>query len=331
MSTDPFTVAAFYKFAPLPDYAERRAPLLAVCEKNHVKGTILLAEEGINSTIAGPRDGIDAVLEYIQSDPRIGTLVVKYATADELPFYRMKVRLKKEIVRLGRPDVNPSDQVGEYVDPQDWNALISNPEVTLVDTRNDYEVEIGSFKGAQNPNTKSFRDFPEYVDGELADKKDQPIAMFCTGGIRCEKSTSLLLKKGFTKVYHLNGGILNYLEKVDPADSLWEGDCFVFDNRVTVNHNLEPGDYEMCHACRHAITDEDKRSPHYIEGVSCPYCHDTLTESQRDRVKQRQRQVEISKTLERPHIGMTAAERAVWRQEKLDAKRKANEKEGQRD
>jgi UPF0176 protein len=234
----------------------------------------------------------------------------------------MKVRLKKEIVRLGMPEVNPNDQVGEYVAPEDWNALISDPSVVLVDTRNDYEYEIGSFQGALNPNTKSFRDFPEYVERELADKKDQPVAMFCTGGIRCEKSTSLLLKQGFTKVYHLDGGILNYLEKVDADKSLWKGDCFVFDNRVTVDHQLEPGDYEMCHACRHAITDEDKLSPFYQEGISCPHCHDSLSEEQRARAAQRQKQVEISQKLDRKHIGMTEAERLAWRDKKLEAKRK---------
>ncbi len=321
MSSDAYTIVAFYKFVSLPDFEERRQPLLEVCEENGVKGTILLAHEGINSTIAGTSEGIKAVLEYLQTDPAIGPLQVKFSGASELPFYRMKVRLKKEIVRLGRPDINPSDQVGEYVEPEEWNELISDPNVTLIDTRNDYEVEIGMFKGAQNPNTKSFREFPEYAEKELADKKDQPIAMFCTGGIRCEKSTSLLLKNGFKKVYHLNGGILNYLEKVDASESLWDGDCFVFDNRVTVDHQLEPGEYDMCHACRHAITEEDKRSEHYREGVSCPHCYDSLTDAQRERAEQRQKQVEISKSLDRKHIGMTEAERAAWRDAKLAEKR----------
>ena len=324
MEADPVVIVAFYKFVPLPDFEQRRIPLCNLCERSGVKGTVLLAHEGINATISGPQMGIDAVLNSLQSDPVIGPLKVKYSKATELPFYRMKVRLKKEIVRLGRPDINPGDQVGEYVRPEDWNDLISDPDVTLIDTRNDYEVEIGTFKGAQNPETKSFRDFPEYVDKELAEKKDKPIAMFCTGGIRCEKSTSLLLKKGFKKVYHLDGGILNYLEKVDASESLWEGDCFVFDNRVTVDHNLEPGEYDMCHACRHAISEVDKESEHYVEGVSCPYCHESLSNEQRERAAQRQKQVEISKKLSRKHIGMTPKERATWREEKLEAKRKTD-------
>ncbi len=324
MDLDSIVIVAFYKFIPLPDFEQRRIPLQELCARNEVKGTILLAQEGINSTIAGPKIGIETVLNYLQSDPAIGTLNIKYSNASEPPFYRMKVRLKKEIVRLGRPDINPQEQVGQYVKPEDWNDLISNPEVTLVDTRNDYEVEIGTFKGALNPNTKSFRDFPEYVEKELSNKKNMPVAMFCTGGIRCEKSTSLLLKKGFKKVYHLDGGILNYLEKVDPSESLWEGDCFVFDNRVTVDHNLEPGDYDMCHACRHAISEIDKESAHYIEGVSCPFCHDSLSKEQRQRAAQRQKQVEISQRLSRKHIGMSPEERAAWREEKLEAKRKAD-------
>lgn len=325
-------VVAYYKFVTLTDFKERRAPLLEVCEKNGVKGTILLAAEGLNSTMAGPEEGIEAVLGYLQSDPAIGTLTVKRSYTDEPPFYRMKVKLKEEIVRLGLPSVNPNDQVGEYVSPDKWNELISDPDVVLVDTRNDYEVEIGTFEGAIDPKTKSFREFPEYVKNELGDKKDKPIAMFCTGGIRCEKSTSYLLKEGFTKVYHLDGGILNYLENVDAKESKWKGDCFVFDNRVTVNHNLEEGDFDQCHACRHAISDEDKASEMYVEGISCPHCHDKLTDEQRHRMEQRQRQIEISRKQNRPHIGSTPEQRKQWREEKLKAReeesRRSKEQQG---
>lgn len=324
MSTAAKTlVAAYYKFAPLPDCAERRAPLQALCESHGVKGTILLAAEGINSTMAGPEAGVEAVLSFLQSDPAIGPLEVKRSWADEPPFYRMKVRLKQEIVRLGMPEVNPNDQVGEYVPPEQWNALISDPDVVLIDTRNDYETEIGTFKGAVDPKTKSFREFPEYARRELADKKDRPIAMYCTGGIRCEKSTAFLLKEGFTKVYHLQGGILNYLEKVDPERSLWQGECFVFDNRVAVDHDLSKGEYEMCRACRHALSDQDLKSERYVEGASCPHCFDTLTDDQRRRAAERQRQVEISKALGRKHIGATELERQAWREQKLaERKRK---------
>lgn len=320
MSSDKVLIVAYYKFVRLPDFEERRQPLLEVCEKNGVKGTILLAKEGINSTMAGPEEGVEAVLDYLQSDPAIGELTVKRSYSDEMPFYRTKVRLKKEIVRLGLPEIDPNDQVGEYVSPEKWNELISDPDVVLVDTRNDYEVDIGTFKGALDPDTKSFREFPEYVASELADKKDKPIAMFCTGGIRCEKSTSYLLNQGFKKVYHLDGGILNYLEKVSPDQSMWEGECFVFDNRVTVDHKLEAGAYDMCHACRHTVNEDDKKSSQYIEGVSCPYCYDTLTEEQRDRAKQRQLQVEKHREMGRSHIGATEEEIVQWREEKRQAK-----------
>lgn len=300
--------------------------MLKFCETQGVKGTILLAAEGINSTMAGSPEGVEAVLDYLQSDPAIGELTVKRSYSDEMPFYRMKVRLKKEIVRLGMPEINPNDQVGKHVPPEEWNKLISDPNVLIIDTRNDYEVGIGTFKGAIDPNTKTFRDFPQYVREELADKKDRPVAMFCTGGIRCEKSTSLLLNEGFKEVYHLDGGILNYLEKVDKKDSLWEGECFVFDNRVTVNHDLEEGAYDMCHACRHAITDEDKSSQHYVEGISCPHCHDSLSDEQRTRAAERQKQVEIHKRLDRPHIGSTPQEIVAWKKAKQE-ERKRNGKD----
>jgi UPF0176 protein len=238
-------IAAFYKFVDLPDYAELRAPLRAVCDANQVKGTILLAHEGINATIAGPRSGIDAVLAYLQADRRIGALEWKESYSDELPFARMKVRLKKEIVTLGVPEANPNFAVGNYVSPAEWNRLISDPRVTLIDTRNDYEVQVGTFKGALNPQTDSFREFPAFVRENLDPQEHRKVAMFCTGGIRCEKATALMLNLGFDEVYHLEGGILNYLETVQPTESLWEGECFVFDERVSVDHGLRRGSYVL--------------------------------------------------------------------------------------
>jgi len=317
MSQRKSLIVAYYKFVDLPDYQERKAPLLQLCLEHGVTGTILLAREGINSTMAGPESGVEMVLGFLQEDPAIGELAVKRSWADESPFYRMKVRLKKEIVRLGLPEVNPNDRVGERVAPEKWNELIRDPDVVLVDTRNDYECEIGSFKGAIDPKTRSFREFPDYVRRELAGEKHKKVAMFCTGGIRCEKSTSYLLREGFQQVYHLDGGILNYLEKVAPEDSLWEGDCFVFDNRVTVDHSLERGDYALCRACRHALTQEDLRSPEFVEGVSCPHCFESLSEEQRSRAVERQRQVEISHSLGRKHIGATDVDRERWRDQKL--------------
>ena len=328
MSGSGVLVVAYYKFVSLPDYRERREPLMRLCERHGVKGTILLAEEGLNSTMCGPEEGVEAVLESLQSDPAIGELVVKRSWAEEAPFYRLKVRLKREIVGLGMPEVNPNHQVGEYVPPERWNELISDPEVLVIDTRNDYECEVGTFQGAIDPGTKSFREFPEYVRQNLSDQKDRPIAMFCTGGIRCEKSTSFLLKEGFSKVYHLEGGILNYLEKVSPEESLWKGDCFVFDNRVAVNHDLEQGDYGMCRACRHVLSDEDRASAQYVEGTSCPHCFESLSAAQRARAAERQRQVEITRSLGRKHIGSTEQERLQWRQEKLAQRERDRQRRG---
>lgn len=285
-------VATFYKFVKLPDFAEKQAPLLAYCQAQSIRGTILLAAEGINGTIAGCRQAIDSVLSFVRSDPRLIDLEHKESHADSPPFARLKVRLKKEIVTLGLPEIDPSDRVGTYVSPQEWNALISDPEVTLIDTRNDYEVSIGTFKGAQNPKTGSFRQFPDYVRTHLDPSKHKKVAMFCTGGIRCEKATSLMMAQGFQEVYHLQGGILKYLEEVPPEESLWQGECFVFDQRVAVEHGLEAGTHEMCRSCGHPIAESDKTSPHYQEGISCPHCFDSLTEEKRERQQARQRQIE---------------------------------------
>ncbi|MEW5860922.1 MAG: rhodanese-related sulfurtransferase [Cyanobacteriota bacterium] len=271
-------VVTFYKFVKLPDFAEKQDPLLSHCEAQSIRGTILLAAEGINGTIAGSRQAIDSVLSFLRSDPRLVDLEHKESYADSPPFDRMKVRLKKEIVTLGLPEIDPSDRVGTYVSPQEWNELISDPEVTIIDTRNDYEVSIGTFQGAQNPKTASFRQFPDYVRNDLDPTKHKKVALFCTGGIRCEKATSFMMAEGFQEVYHLKGGILKYLEEVPPEESLWQGECFVFDQRVAVREGLEIGTHQMCPSCGHPISEADKTSPHYQEGVSCPYCCDRLTQ-----------------------------------------------------
>lgn len=283
-------VAALYKFVKLPDYTEKRQPLLSHCKAQEIKGTILLAREGINGTIAGSRQGIDSVMDFLHSDSRFTDLEYKESTAESPPFKRMKVRLKNEIVTLGIASVNPNEEVGTYVNPKDWNDIISNPEVTVIDTRNDYEVNLGTFKRAENPQTESFREFPEYVKNNLNPDKHKKVAMFCTGGIRCEKATSYLLSQGFQEVYHLKGGILKYLEEVPQEESLWSGECFVFDQRIAVVHGLEPGSYDMCVSCGHPISDIDKTSPKYEEGISCPYCFDSLTEEKKAKMQEKKRQ-----------------------------------------
>ncbi|MBD1840846.1 rhodanese-related sulfurtransferase [Coleofasciculus sp. FACHB-64] len=271
-------VVAFYKFVKLPDFADKQDPLLSHCKRQGIRGTILLAAEGINGTIAGSREAIDSVLSFLRSDPRLVDLEHKESYADSPPFDRMKVRLKKEIVTLGLPEIDPSDRVGTYVSPQAWNELISDPEVTIIDTRNDYEVTIGTFKRAQNPKTASFRQFPAYVRNNLDPSKHKKVALFCTGGIRCEKATSFMMAQGFQEVYHLKGGILKYLEEVPPQDSLWQGECFVFDQRVAVREGLEIGTHEMCPRCGHPISEADQTSPDYQQGICCPYCCDRFTQ-----------------------------------------------------
>jgi len=298
-----FLVAAFYKFVPLPDFREFRDILLKQCEERALLGSILLAEEGINGTVSGADADVHALLDALRSDPRLSDLRCKESRAKEQPFYRMKVRLKKEIVSLGVEGVDPNRVVGEYISPRDWNALISRRDVRVVDTRNHYEYHLGTFKGAEDPNTASFRDFPKWAASHLDPAKDPEIAMFCTGGIRCEKATSYLLEQGFKRVYHLDGGILNYLETIDPAESLWEGDCFVFDNRVTVDHDLAEGDFEVCPACRMPLTEEDRRSPLIELHVSCPRCHHRLTERRREGLLERARQIDLAAERGERHIG----------------------------
>lgn len=291
-------IIAFYKFARLENFEEMKAPLQSFCDERGLKGTILLAREGINSTISGSQEAIDQLIAHLRSDERLADLEYKSSHSQEQPFNRMKVRLKKEIVTIGLDSVDPCQLVGEYVEPKDWNALISDPDVLVVDTRNDYEVEVGTFEGAINPHTDSFRQFPKYVEEQLANYKDKKVAMFCTGGIRCEKSTSYLLQEGFEKVYHLKGGILKYLEEVPEEESLWRGQCFVFDQRVTVDHSLQEGEFEQCFACRRPLTEEQMADEKYEAGVQCPHCADEQTPEKRARMEMRQRQIELQKQRE---------------------------------
>ncbi len=302
-------VAALYKFVTLQNYRELREPLLDECLAAGTRGTLLLAAEGINGTIAGSREGIDRVLAYLKSDPRLAELEHKESFDDHLPFYRMKVKLKKEIVTMGVEGVDPNRQVGTYVKPADWNALVEDPEVLLIDTRNDYEVAIGSFKGAVDPHTTTFREFPAYVRNHFDPEKHRKVAMFCTGGIRCEKASAFMLGEGFEEVFHLQGGILKYLEEVPPEESTWQGECFVFDNRVSVDHHLQKGQYDQCHGCRHPITEADKLSPLYMKGVCCPGCHDSLSDDQKARFAERQKQVELAAARKQQHIGAPPPER----------------------
>ena len=299
-----YLVAAFYKFVALPDYKALQAGIQDCAVANQVMGTILLAEEGINGTVSGPEAGVRALLDFIKSDKRICDLEHKESWAEENPFYRMKVRLKKEIVTLGVDGVSPTKSVGEYVEPENWNDFINDPDVVVIDTRNDYEVAIGSFKGAVDPETTSFRELPEWVEEQDNLLEGKKIAMFCTGGIRCEKSTSFMKEQGFDDVYHLKGGILKYLETVPQEESLWEGECFVFDQRVSVGHGLKQGPYDLCHACRHPITEEDKTSELFAKGVSCPRCYNKQSTRQRQRFIERQKQMELAKQRGEKHIAV---------------------------
>lgn len=299
--TDKIVVAALYKFVTLDDYVQLREPLLQTLLAHDVKGTLLLAEEGINGTVSGSREGIDAVLAWLRADARLVDIDHKESYCAEQPFYRTKVKLKKEIVTLGVPGVDPNRRVGTYVEPRDWNALVDDPEVLVIDTRNDYEVGIGSFKGAIDPQTKSFRDFPAYVREHFDPARHRKVAMFCTGGIRCEKASSFMLQEGFPEVFHLKGGILKYLEEVPAAESRWEGECFVFDNRVTVTHDLAEGVYDQCHACRTPVSPEDMQSAHYSPGISCPHCWDSLSEKTRAGARERQKQIELARLRNEPH------------------------------
>ncbi|MEI7782906.1 MAG: rhodanese-related sulfurtransferase [Betaproteobacteria bacterium] len=307
-----FLTAALYKFVELPDYSELRDRLFDFCQPRQIKGTLLLAREGINGTVAGPETSVRQLLALLRSDPRLAELEHKESWSQREPFYRLKVKLKKEIVTLGVDGIDPSRMAGRYVKPEQWNELIAQPDVVLIDTRNDYEYQVGTFAGAVNPQTQSFSQLPQWVEaqmqpGGLLAEKDgckPKVAMFCTGGIRCEKSTAFMRTRGFDEVYHLEGGILKYLEKVPASASAWQGECFVFDERVAVGHDLKPGHFELCRSCRHPLSDLDKASPLYEAGVSCPRCHASLSAEQRRSFAERQRQITLARARNERHIGV---------------------------
>jgi UPF0176 protein len=307
MAGNGYLTAAFYLFVELPDCAALQAPLLARCEALQIKGLILLAHEGINGTVAGAPDNISALLEFLCADPRLYALEHKESWSEKPPFRRMRVRVKREIVTLGVPGINPAKQAGTYVKPEHWNALISRPDVVVVDTRNTYEVELGTFQGAKNPQIASFAELPEWVNDapsmQPENGKRPVVAMFCTGGIRCEKSTALLRQQGFTEVYHLQGGILKYLEVVPPEDSLWQGECFVFDERVSVGHGLQAGPHQLCRCCRQPLPEGALDSPEFELGVSCPRCYASTSPAQKDGARERQRQWERAK-VRAPVLGL---------------------------
>ena len=296
-------ICALYKFTRLDDFETIQLPLKGFLDSLSVKGTLLLAREGINGTISGNQASLEKVLEYLQSDSRFLGLEYKFSYSKKTPFKRLKVKLKKEIVTMGLTEIDPTHSVGTYVKPKDWNKLINDPDVVLIDTRNNYEYEIGSFKGAVNPKTETFREFPSFTKNSLEKYRNKKIAMFCTGGIRCEKSPAYLKSQGYKDVFHLQGGILKYLEEVNEDESLWEGECFVFDDRVAVKHNLEQGQYDQCHACRFPITKEDTMHPHYEKGASCPRCFGTKNSNQMSRYREREKQVQLAKKRGEEHIG----------------------------
>jgi UPF0176 protein len=323
MEISMFVVCALYKFVTLENFEDLRQPLLDFMNSKGIKGTLLLAEEGINGTVSGSRLAIDELLLWLNADERIKPISHKESLDPTQPFYRTKVKLKKEIVTMGVEGIDPRKTAGTYVKAKDWNALISDPEVTLIDTRNDYEIEIGTFKNALNPKTDSFREFPQYVTDNLHPEKNKKVAMFCTGGIRCEKSTAYLKEQGFDEVYHLEGGILKYLEEVPQEQTMWEGDCFVFDNRVAVNHDLQKSEYDQCYACRLPITEEDKLSELFEPGVSCPKCHGSHSDSQIARFREREKQVNLALLRNEAHVGDEAQKATKLRRQEKAAQRRA--------
>ncbi|WP_330961144.1 oxygen-dependent tRNA uridine(34) hydroxylase TrhO [Photobacterium sp. 53610] len=321
-----YVVCAMYKFVALEDFEALRQPLQNLMEEKEIRGTLLLAREGINGTVAAKREAIDALLAWFKADGRLADIVYKESFDEHQPFNRSKVKLKKEIVTMGVEGIDPRHVVGTYVKPQDWNDLIADPEVFVVDTRNDYEIEVGTFKHAVNPKTETFREFPDYVKENMDPAKHKKVAMFCTGGIRCEKSTAYMKEQGFEEVYHLEGGILKYLEEVPAEESLWEGECYVFDGRVTVNHQLEKGSYDLCNACRLPITEQDKQSALFEQGVSCPKCFDKHTEEQKARFREREKQVQLAQERGEEHVGGDAMKTIESRrQQKLERKKQQRE------
>ena len=304
-------VAAFYRFLDLTDAGAFRDRLAALCDRQQLLGTVLVANEGFNGTLAGEDSAIRAVFADIERDLALDKPIeARWTSADEAPFRRMRVRLKKEIVTLGRDDIRPHERVGDYVSPDAWNALIDDPEVLVIDTRNRYEDEVGSFPRGVDPETDSFREFPAFAEKLAETDRDRPIAMFCTGGIRCEKATALMLDLGFENVYHLEGGILNYLEQMPARDNRWQGECFVFDKRVAVDRDLAEGGYVQCHACRRPLSSEELASPDYREGVSCPKCIDDLDADRTSRLEERRRQVALARERGDTHLGTGRAKNA---------------------
>ncbi len=316
-----FVVAAFYQFVGIDAAEALRAETLEQMLANNIRGTILIAAEGINGTVAGRRRDIDGFLGLLRRDTRFARMEIKESLCEAMPFARTKVKLKREIVTMGVDGIDPAQLTGTYVEPAQWNALISDPEVILVDTRNDYEIAIGAFENAVNPATNTFRQFPSFVDQQLDPQRHKKVAMYCTGGVRCEKSTAYLKQQGFDEVYHLQGGILKYLEDVPEENSLFAGECFVFDERVAVDHQLKPGRYDQCHACRHPISAEDKQAASYVAGVSCPHCYESKTHEQRERFAERQKQACLAQARNEPHIGGDIADLyAKRREQKLQRK-----------
>jgi UPF0176 protein len=294
----------FYKFVHFPNYISFQSKTLDFCVERNIKGTILLAEEGVNGAVVGAKKNIYELLSFLKIDNRFSDITHKESYSEEIPFHRMRVKLKKEIVSLGQPNINLNDRSGIRVDPKNWNNLLADPDVVLVDVRNDYEYQIGTFKDAISPKTTNFREFPTFVKEKLNTKKNKKIAIFCTGGIRCEKASSYMLSKGFENVYQLNGGILKYIDEIETDKSLWEGECFVFDSRVSVDSELAEGSYEQCYACRQPLSEKDLQSNLYQKGISCPYCINETSDAQRASFRERQQQVELAEKRNEKHIGV---------------------------